>query len=209
MGVVEDFVVTHLPDPPSRILEVGCGQGELARALARRGYKMTAIDPEAPEGELFQQTSLEEFQDPEPFDAVLANRSLHHIDDLDKAVSKIHGLSSERGVLILYEFAWDQMDERTANWYLSHVSEPDPDHEALHPGHFPHSWITEHEGLHDSIAMRRSLDTHFRLKLFEWVPYIADFYLERPDLVEEEWELIASTAINPLGFRYVGEAKSS
>jgi SAM-dependent methyltransferase len=204
MGDLEDFVTTHLPDPPSQVLEIGCGSGELAYALTQRSYKMTAIDPEAPEGAIFQRTSLEEFRDPGPFDAVVASRSLHHLGDIDAAVKKIHALLREEGILILYEFAWDQMDERTVRWYLSHAPEGDLDHKSLLPGNFPHAWITEHEGLHDSISMRRALDHHFRLRLFEWVPYIADYYLEQPDLVEEEWELIASGAINPLAFRYVG-----
>ena len=32
---VEEFVLGQISDPPARVLEVGCGEGELARALAR------------------------------------------------------------------------------------------------------------------------------------------------------------------------------
>jgi 2-polyprenyl-3-methyl-5-hydroxy-6-metoxy-1,4-benzoquinol methylase len=32
---VEEFVLGQIGDPPARVLEVGCGEGELARALAR------------------------------------------------------------------------------------------------------------------------------------------------------------------------------
>jgi len=32
---VEEFVLAQIGDPPARVLEVGCGEGELARALAR------------------------------------------------------------------------------------------------------------------------------------------------------------------------------
>jgi SAM-dependent methyltransferase len=46
---VEEFVVLHLPQAPSRILEMGCGTGELALALAKRGHDLTAIDPGGPE----------------------------------------------------------------------------------------------------------------------------------------------------------------
>ncbi|MGH2951164.1 MAG: hypothetical protein ACRDKX_03875 [Solirubrobacterales bacterium] len=36
------FVEAWLPPPPSRLLEVGCGDGALTRALGDRGYPMTA-----------------------------------------------------------------------------------------------------------------------------------------------------------------------
>jgi S-adenosylmethionine-dependent methyltransferase len=34
----------HLPGPPRRILDVGCGQGTQALRLARRGYQVTGLD---------------------------------------------------------------------------------------------------------------------------------------------------------------------
>lgn len=74
----------------------------------------------------------------------------------------------------------------------------------MRPGKFLDAWIAEHEGLHDSMTMRRTLDDLFQLKVFEWIPYIAEDYLKRPDLINEERELIRSGDINPLGFRYVG-----
>jgi hypothetical protein len=56
---VEEFVVLHLPQAPARILEVGCGTGELALALAKRGHDLTPIDPEALDGSVFRKASLE------------------------------------------------------------------------------------------------------------------------------------------------------
>jgi 2-polyprenyl-3-methyl-5-hydroxy-6-metoxy-1,4-benzoquinol methylase len=74
------------------VLEVGCGRGNLARGAARLGYQVDAIDPEAPVGAIFHAVSLEEFSDPGPFDAVLANLALHHIPDLSDALAKIRRL---------------------------------------------------------------------------------------------------------------------
>lgn len=201
---VEEFVAAHLPQPPARVLEVGCGTGELARALAKRGYTVTAIDPDAPDGRIFRKASLEEFPEPEPFDAVVASRSLHHVSDFDAGVNKVNALLREGGVLIINEFAWDQMDEKTARWYLSHVPKPRPEDESLLPGKFPHAWVAEHDGLHDANTMRRTLDNLFQVEIFQWVPYIAEYYLEREDLIDEERRLIRSGDISPLGFRYVG-----
>jgi 2-polyprenyl-3-methyl-5-hydroxy-6-metoxy-1,4-benzoquinol methylase len=42
---VEGFVLDQVGLPPARVLEVGCGEGELAHALARTGHSVTAIDP--------------------------------------------------------------------------------------------------------------------------------------------------------------------
>lgn len=201
---VQEFVAAHLPPAPIQVLEVGCGTGELARVVASRGYDVTAIDPEAPNGPIFRKTSLEKFVEREQFDAVVASRSLHHVPDLAAGLNKVHALLREGGALILNEFAWDQMDEKTARWYLSFVPHPGSHHESLLPGRFPDAWVAEHDGLHDSTTMRRTLDDLFQKKLFEWVPYIAESYLERPDLVSEERDLIRAGDINPLGFRYVG-----
>ncbi len=34
---LESFVRAHLPPPPAQLLEVGCGRGDLARAIAWSG----------------------------------------------------------------------------------------------------------------------------------------------------------------------------
>ena len=62
---IEEFVLGQVGDPPGRVLEVGCGAGELAQALARAGHFVTAIDPRAPEGPIFRRVRIEEFSDPE------------------------------------------------------------------------------------------------------------------------------------------------
>ena len=55
------------------------------------------------------------------FDAVVASRSLHHVPDLALAVDKIAQLAP---LLIVEEFAWDQLDERTAAWYCCSAQRP-------------------------------------------------------------------------------------
>jgi SAM-dependent methyltransferase len=201
---VERFVTAHLPAQPARILEVGCGSGELVREISQRGYDVVGIDPDAPEGAPFQRVPLEELSTPERFDAMVANRSLHHIVDLRGGVDKIHSLLAPGGRLILNEFAWDRMDQATAAWYLSHLTEPRPKDASLLPGAFPDEWAAEHEGLHGFEAMRAEVGRRFDEALFEWTPYIAHYYLERDDLEEEERRLIKSGDIQAIGFRYVG-----
>src|SRR5215211_100005 len=54
------FVLSHLPPPPRRILEVGCGRGDLALALSGVGYDVVAVDPDAPTGAIFRNVTIEE-----------------------------------------------------------------------------------------------------------------------------------------------------
>jgi SAM-dependent methyltransferase len=183
---------------------VGCGSGEIVLEIARRGFEVVGIDPDAPHGAPFRRVTLEEFSPSESFDAVVASRSLHHIDDLHAGIDKIHTLLGAGGALILNEFAWDLMDQATAAWYLSHVRKPGPKKESLLPGSYPDAWVAEHEGLHGFEAMRAEVGRRFDEVLFEWAPYIAHYYLERDDLEGEEERLIKSGAIRAIGFRYVG-----
>jgi len=142
------FVLSQLPAPPERVLEIGCGKGELARRLAAEGYDMVAIDPEAPEGSIFRRTTIEVFDAAGPFDAIVASRSLHHVDDLGGVLDKLAGLL--RGLLILNEFAWDRYERITPEWE------------------------DEHAGLHGYAEMRPALDARFDECYFEWRPYPVD-----------------------------------
>src|SRR5215210_2067074 len=118
---VEEFVLAQIGGPPARVLEVGCGEGELARALARDGYSVTAIDPRAPEGPIFRRERIEEFSDPGRFNHVVASLSLHHVEDLGVALGNIADLLREGGRLVVVEFAWDRIDEATAEWAMERL----------------------------------------------------------------------------------------
>jgi 2-polyprenyl-3-methyl-5-hydroxy-6-metoxy-1,4-benzoquinol methylase len=77
---VEEFVLDQIGYPPARVLEVGCGEGDLAVSLDRAGYSVTAIDPSAPEGPIFRRVGIGEFSEPGLFDHVVAILSLHHVE---------------------------------------------------------------------------------------------------------------------------------
>lgn len=202
------FVLGELPPLPARVLEIGCGSGQLALGLAEAGYDVLAIDPSAPEGAIFQQTTLEELDEPAVFDAVVASCSLHHIHDLDAAVERIESSLRPRGRLILVEFAWERMDPDTADWYLGQQL-------ALHAAgrldDVPRSvedslatWDEKHHGLHAGEALRASLSRRFRELRFERTPYL---HRMLGGVASEALEqtLVDAGAIRALGFRWVGE----
>jgi SAM-dependent methyltransferase len=197
------FVTEHLPSAPARVLEVGCGRGDLARAIAEAGHEVVAIDPDAPAGDLFRATSLEEFADPEPFDAVVASLALHHVADLRGALDKLASLLRPTGRLIVNEHAVDRLDEATARWYLEKRAEIRPD-APRSLEQCRHDWEEDHAGLHGYAAMRHELDRRFIERFFAWMPYL---YGELAGAVTEPEEraLIEAGAIQATGFRYVGE----
>ena len=132
---------------------------------------------------------------PDPFDAVVASRSLHHVPDLALAVDKIAQLAP---LLIVEEFAWDQLDERTAAWYVSQLDGPSKSVQQC-----LHDWREEHAGLHGYEALLAAFDRRFGQRLFAWRPYLHRYARVRADQKSEQ-SLIDAGDINALGFDYVG-----
>jgi SAM-dependent methyltransferase len=198
------FVEAHLPPTPAHVLEIGCGAGDLAWAVARLGYRIVAIDPKAPDGDIFESVSLEEFAGGGPFDAALANRALHHIPDLAAALDKVARLLRPGGRLIVHEHAWERMDEPTARWYLERRATIDPA--------APRSvescladWTADHTGLHGHEQMRAALDQRFKERFFAWTPYLYT-ELGGVQVEREERDLIEAGKLRATGFNYVGES---
>jgi hypothetical protein len=201
-----EFALSQLPEPPGRLLEVGCGyEGGATPGLAAAGYDVVGIDPNAPEGPLYRRMALEEFDDPGPFDAVVAGRVLHHVDPLGSALDKLAALAPH---LILDEFAWNHMDDATIDWYESQ-------HRVLvAAGRQPKGppdlteWRARHSDLHTYETLRAEVDARYDERHFEWRPY---FYrwLEGPATESLEAGLIAAGAIRPIGFRYAGVSRAT
>jgi SAM-dependent methyltransferase len=204
-----DFAREHLPPPPARVLEVGCGQGELTTELAVAGYEPLGIDPSAPQGDLFRRVLLEDLEPDEgPFDGVVAAFSLHHIRDLDHAIGRIVELLRPGGVLVVDEFGWDRMDDATFDW-LYHQRRALA---AAGHGERPVSaeavreeWEAEHVGLHGYDALRAAIDERFEERAFAWTPHL---YRDLGGVASEvlEQALLEAGAIRALGFRYAGVA---
>ena len=223
---VEGFVFDRIGAPPARVLEVGCGKGDLALALDRAGHSVTAIDPRAPEGPIFRRVGIEEFSERGPFDHVVAILSLHHVEDLGSALDKMAGLLRAGGTLVVVEFAWDRLDGATAEWALTRL--PDGSASGKHSwlerccrrrahgggdegGHLHAEahvveWAGE-EGLHGSGRMREEIGRRFVERSFSWWPYL---YPDLDDDTSEADELAAIEAgeINATSFCYVGAVAS-
>ena len=207
-----DFAQAHLPPPPARLLDVGCGQGELTTALTVGGYDVLGIDPLAPEGDRFRRILLEDLDPGEgPFDAVVASHSLHHIRDLGPALDQVVVLLRPGGALVLDEHGWDLADEETLDWLYNQrrtlaaagQGEAPASLEALRD-----EWAAEHVGLHGFEALRSEVDARFEERAFVRTPF---FHRLLGGVATEvlEQALIDAGAIQALGFRFAGNARDT
>lgn len=194
------FALSHLPQPPARVLEVGCGErGGITPALADASYDALGIDPDAPAGNRFRAITLAELEE-QPFDAVVAERVFHHVHPLGPALDKLAHMTP---LLILDEFAWDRMDEPTRDWYeAQHRMLVAAGREPPGPPDLAR-WREEHDDLHPSDVIRRELSARFEERSFEWRPYLYR-WLDGPASEPLEHTLVDVGAIQPLGFRWLG-----
>ena len=116
---------------PRRVLEVGCGRGELAERLAGAGLEVVAVDLSPRMVELTRRRGVDArvgdvqqlpFADGE-FDVAVANHMLYHAPDIDRALAELARVlrpggrlvASTNGVRSLAEM-WDligrDLDER-------------------------------------------------------------------------------------------------
>lgn len=109
-------ILEALPASPGRALDVGCGTGALSRELARRGWKVTAIDRDPPSIEaarsdhgaadihyLLADFLAYPFQ-AASFDAITCVAALHHMD-MSAALERMRDLVRPGGVLAILGLA--------------------------------------------------------------------------------------------------------
>ncbi|MEW2290737.1 class I SAM-dependent methyltransferase [Streptomyces sp. NPDC047841] len=114
--LVERRLLAELPATPARILDVGCGNGEMTLRLAAAGHQVTGGDPSArmlaaaagrleARPELADRVRLVDARldslpfEGELFDAVCCHGVLMYLDEPDTAVARLAGLVAPGGLL--------------------------------------------------------------------------------------------------------------
>jgi len=119
------FLKSHVP-VGANILEIGCGEGQVASELLSHGYHVTAVDSD-PEviararkrGVPAVLGSWPQFGGGLFFDAIAFTRSLHHIGALDEAIARARELLEPTGLLLIEDFSFEDADEATIDWFVS------------------------------------------------------------------------------------------
>jgi hypothetical protein len=193
------FVLSHLPPPPARVLEVGCGElGGLVPALLEAGYEALGVDPHAPEGTHFRQASFQEIEG--EFEAVVAGRVLHHLRPLGEGLDRLAALGP---LLLVDEFAKELIDPAAQDWYegqyrlLAAVGAEPPGPPSLD------EWGGRHPDLHSEVVLLDALRARYEERAFERVPYLHR-WLGGPSSEALEQTLTAVGAFPAIGWRWAG-----
>jgi SAM-dependent methyltransferase len=144
-----DIVVEEIArlDHP-RVLEVGCGWGELAARLEREAYAtVSGVDLSPRMVELARERGVDavvgdvrELEHPDgSFDAVLAAWMLYHVPDLDRALSTIARVLQPGGILVAttnasndFSELWDLVGRDLSDRELTFRSENGTEHLQRH-----------------------------------------------------------------------------
>jgi ubiquinone/menaquinone biosynthesis C-methylase UbiE len=114
-----ELLAAHLPEPPARIADLGCGTGTLSVLLADAGYAVDGVDfsPEmvrrarakatGRDGVTFAVADASEPPlEPAAYDAVLSRHVLWALPDQPAALERWIRLLGPRGRLVLIEGFW-------------------------------------------------------------------------------------------------------
>ena len=218
-----DFVSANLPVAAQRVLEIGCGAGEVAALLMGDGLDLVAIDLDAEQVANARAAGVEAMvmswpaQVDQEFDAVLFTRSLHHIHDLAGSIDAARAVLRLNGRIIVEDFRAGGGSERSALWFSGLVKSleasgaliDDTSLEELLDKVGPSS--THEHPLHSSAAIASELcrlNTVVETDAAYYFRYIEP-HLRRPDradgLLALELEMIKRGVIDALGKRFVAQ----
>jgi SAM-dependent methyltransferase len=191
------FVRSSLPQPPSRVLDIGAGRGELAKALDAAGYEMTAIDPAAEQDSHVQRRALRDVSG--RFDAAVAVVALHHVQPLEESCEHLATVIVPGGPLVIDEIDIERYDERAMRWWLGQRRAIGCSEEQHDPGQM----LQELRGhIHSLSRIHAALRPYFQLG-----QPVRGAYLHRWELRQSLWEtevdLIAEGLLPAVGCRHV------
>ena len=201
------------------VLEVGCGTGEVARELTARGHRIVGVDADADSvaaarahGVDVVETRWPSFERTDRFDAVIFTRSLHHIEPLQESIERAAAALRPRGVLVLEDFAYADMDDDVLRDFASRLRTLDLDDEFLRgirdaadptvAWHYAHS-----HDLHRWSRMKKAVARRFRITREEPTPYLFRYLPEVHARAVFDWEQTLGEKM--LGRRLVGLSEPS
>lgn len=200
--------------PGARVLEIGCGDGEVVRRLRAAGVDAVGVDPRAEEGEGLRAVGFEELDDA-PFDVVFASVALHHLHDVGLASAALRRLTRPGSIVLVREFDRERMDhEPTLRWWfhvrlaLAAVGVREGDHELGTFDDFVAGWrakMAEHVHPWATVAAMLA-DAGLDTEAITSGPYLYRWGLHESVRPLEE-ALIADGHLRAVGVRWVGRRR--
>ena len=183
------------PQHNERILDLGCGTGELAQAISEKGATVVGLDADPQmiakvkhqfPAVNFQVADARSFHFPEPFDAVFSNAALHWVPESERVVASI-AKSLKPGGRFVAEFGGKGNVGAIAK-YLDEATNP-----KLNPWYFPsiadYSSLLEKYDLEVIFAQLYDRPTPLNegeAGLRNWILMFGESYLEELSSVEKE-----------------------
>jgi SAM-dependent methyltransferase len=215
----------------AKVLEVGCGKGDLAKAMQDKGASVTALDlsdmsafSARNKGVNAVQKNFFEYMTAEKYDLILFSRSLHHMQPVKVAGEKALQLLKPTGICLVEDFSVDIADDKTLTWlrdrlamFPAAILSTEPDHHAF-PVSSVVEWIEHHTVKHkvaDTGALIDTMKWSFSNVRFESCPYLYRYLIDKlratPEAgealklaFEAEKQAISSRQIRGLGLRLIG-----
>ena len=170
-----------------RVLDVGCGDGQVARALAAAGCAVTGIDPTARNLEVARERGggpeyVEGAADDLPFpdahfDAVVACLVFEHIDDVDAAIAEVARVLRPGGRFAFF-LNHPLLQTPGSGWIDDHMIDPPEQYWRIGP------YLVETESIEEV-----ELGVHIRFlhrPLSRYVNAMSDHGLQLERMVEPE-----------------------
>jgi SAM-dependent methyltransferase len=143
----------------------------------------------------------------------VASLSLHHVADLPAVLDRMSGALRPGGTVVVVEWAWERLDERTARWCFERLGASDPEPGWLHRRRqawldsalpwddYLLGWATS-DGMHRGGSVLAGLQERFRQLVLDYGPYYF------PDLrgvtQTEEQAAIDADLVQPARILFVG-----
>ncbi len=172
------------------------------------------------------EADLFDFRAERTFDAIILVATLHHLDPLGDALSRLRSLLAEGGLLIIDDFDLEAPDDSTCRWYY------DAQQRLAAAGLFSGDriktdrdlspltrWRLDHEHehkLHSGAEMEAALAEQFDLRYVERGPYLYRYVCAglpedeigarvAEEIFQRESDAVAKGELLPVGLRFVAQ----
>lgn len=218
-----DLLAIVQPAPGSRVVDLGCGTGELTRVVHERvgAAETVGIDSSetmlaksaefAASGLRFERADIATYRPLAPFDVVFSNAALQWVPDHASLIPALAELVAEGGQLA---FQVPANDDHTSHVTAREVAAEEPYRSAL--GNYERTWpVMKPEWYAETLDALGFVDLNVRLQIYghhlestaavvEWVKgtYLTDYARRMPpDLYERYLDRYREALLRRLGVR--------